>query len=66
MSTLYDKRGTVNHALSDFAQAAKDFTNMLEQARALDSLELQSAALNALTMSLFFSHRLEEMVARAD
>jgi serine/threonine protein kinase/tetratricopeptide (TPR) repeat protein len=65
LSTLYHKRGTVNHALSDFKQAAKDFTSMLEQARALDSLELQSTALNALTMSLFFSHRLEETVARA-
>jgi serine/threonine protein kinase/tetratricopeptide (TPR) repeat protein len=65
LTTLYHKRGTVNHALSDFSQAAKDFTNMLEQARALDSLELQSTALNALTMSLFFSHRLDETVARA-
>jgi serine/threonine protein kinase/tetratricopeptide (TPR) repeat protein len=65
LSTLYHKRGTVNHALSDFKQAAKDFTNMLEQARALESLELQSMALNSLTTSLFFSHRLEETVARA-
>jgi len=65
LSTLYHKRGTVNHAQGNFTQAAKDFTNMLEQARALDSLELQSTALNALTMSLFFSHRLEETVARA-
>ena len=65
MLTLYHKRGTVNHALSDFTQAAKDFANMLEQARVLDSLELQSTALNALTMSLFFSHRLDETVARA-
>ena len=65
LATLYHKRGTVNHALSNFAQAAKDFTVMLDQARALDSLELQSTALNALTMSLFFSHRLDETVARA-
>jgi serine/threonine protein kinase/tetratricopeptide (TPR) repeat protein len=65
LSTLYHKRGTVNHAMGDFSQAAKDFTNMLDQARALESLELQSTALNALTMSLFFSHRLEETVARA-
>ena len=65
LSTLYQKRGTVNHALSDFTQAAKDFNNMLEQARVLNSLELQSTALNALTMSLFFSHRLDETVARA-
>ncbi|HEY0764409.1 MAG TPA: protein kinase [Pyrinomonadaceae bacterium] len=64
-ATLYHKRGTVNHAMGDFSRAAKDFSNMLDQARALDSLELQSTALNALTMSLFFSHRLDETVARA-
>ncbi len=58
--TLYHKRGTVNHALSRFPKAVADFTGMLEQARSLDSLEEQSAALNALTTTLFFSHRLEE------
>ena len=63
--TLYQKRGTVNHALSKFPQAVDDFTGMLDQARALNSLELQSAALNAMTMTLFFSHRLEETLARA-
>ena len=65
-ATLYHKRGTVNHALSNFTQAAKDFANMLDQARVLNSLELQSTALNALTMTLFFSHRLDEMVVRAN
>src|SRR5687767_6065484 len=65
LATLYQKRGTVNHALSNFAQAALDLTNMLAQARTMGSLELQSAALNALTMTLFFSHRLEECAARA-
>src|SRR6185503_14021155 len=35
------------------------------QARVLNSLELQATALNALTMSLFFSHRLDETAARA-
>jgi serine/threonine protein kinase/tetratricopeptide (TPR) repeat protein len=65
LATLYQKRGTVNHALSNFRQAALDLSNMLDQARALGSLELQSAALNALTMTLFFSHRLDECVARA-
>src|SRR6267142_2236101 len=63
--TLYQKRGTVNHQLSKFPQAVDDFTKMLEQARELNSLELQSAALNAMTMTLFFSHRLEETAARA-
>ena len=66
LATLYHKRGTVNHALSNFTQAAKDFAGMLDQARVLSSLELQSTALNALTMTLFFSHRLDEMVARAN
>ncbi|MCA1604727.1 MAG: AAA family ATPase, partial [Acidobacteria bacterium] len=55
---LYQKRGTVNHMLSRFPQAVDDFTKMLEQARELNSLELQSAALNAMTTTLFFSHRL--------
>jgi serine/threonine protein kinase/tetratricopeptide (TPR) repeat protein len=63
--TLHQKRGTVNHQLSKFPQAVEDFTKMLEQARELNSLENQSAALNALTMTLFFSHRLEETAARA-
>jgi tetratricopeptide (TPR) repeat protein/predicted Ser/Thr protein kinase len=62
---LYQKRGTVNHMLGRFSQAVDDFTDMLERARDLTSLELQSAALNALTLSLFFSHRLEETAARA-
>lgn len=63
--TIYQKRGTVNHMLGRFPQAVDDLTEMLERARELNSLELQSAALNALTLSLFFSHRLEETAARA-
>jgi serine/threonine protein kinase/tetratricopeptide (TPR) repeat protein len=63
--TLYQKHGAVNHQLSKFPQAVDDFTKMLERARELESLELQSAALNALTTTLFFSHRLEETAARA-
>ena len=66
LATLYHKRGTVNHAQGNFTQAVKDFGAMLDQTRSLNSLELQSTALNALTMSLFFSHRLDEMVARAN
>src|SRR3989442_14940 len=62
---LYQKRGTVNLALSRFPQAVSDFEKMLEQARTLDSREQESTALNALTMTLFFSHRLEETVERA-
>ena len=65
LCTLYHKRGTVNHAVGSFSQAANDFTKMLDQAQALGALELQSHALNSLTMTLFFSHRLEETLARA-
>jgi serine/threonine protein kinase/tetratricopeptide (TPR) repeat protein len=65
LCTLYHKRGTVNHAVGNFTQAANDFTKTLEQAQALGSLELQSHALNSLTMTLFFSHRLEETLMRA-
>jgi serine/threonine protein kinase/tetratricopeptide (TPR) repeat protein len=62
---LHQKRGTVNHALSRFPKAVSDFTKMLDLARQLNSLELQSAALNALTTTLFFSHRLKETAERA-
>jgi serine/threonine protein kinase/tetratricopeptide (TPR) repeat protein len=65
LCTLYQKRGSVNHAVGNFTQAANDFTKMLEQAQTLNSLELQSHALNSLTMTLFFSHRLEETLTRA-
>ncbi|HKC65332.1 MAG TPA: protein kinase [Pyrinomonadaceae bacterium] len=60
--TLYQKRGSVSMALSRFQQAVDDFTKMRDEAR---SLEQESAALNALTTALFFSHRLDETVARA-
>src|ERR1044072_2161711 len=63
--TLYSKRGTVNHALSNFTQSADDFTKALAQAQTLNDLERQCAALNSLTMTLFFSHRLEETLKRA-
>ena len=65
LCTLFQKRGTVNHVLSNFSQAADDFTKMLQQAQTLGSLELQAAALNSLTMTLFFAHRLDETLKRA-
>jgi serine/threonine protein kinase/tetratricopeptide (TPR) repeat protein len=65
LMALYQKRGTVSHMMGSFAQAVKDFTSMLELAQELERLDQQSAALNAMTMSLFFSHLLEETEARA-
>ena len=63
---IYQKRGAVNLALSRFNQAVEDFTQMVDQARALSEPTLESAALNALTLTLFYSHRLEEMAASAE
>ncbi|HWP42225.1 MAG TPA: hypothetical protein VNO14_03240, partial [Blastocatellia bacterium] len=64
--TLYQKRGAANVALGHFQQAVEDYTEMLKQARALGSPVQESAALNALTMTLFYSHRLDEITERAD
>jgi serine/threonine protein kinase/tetratricopeptide (TPR) repeat protein len=64
-ATLYQKRGAVNMALGRFAQSVDDYIEMLGQKDAL-SPDKESAAQNALAMTLFFSHRLEEMEARAD
>jgi tetratricopeptide (TPR) repeat protein len=64
--TLYEKRGAVNMALSRFPESIEDYTNMLKHQETLGSPEKQAAALNALALSLFFSHRVEEMEARAD
>jgi tetratricopeptide (TPR) repeat protein len=64
MVTLYEKRGAVNMALSRFPESVDDYTKMLEQPSVLGSPEKQSAALNALALTLFFAHRLEEMEAR--
>ncbi len=64
--TLYQKRGAVNMALSRFAQSVDDYTHMLEYQKSLGSPEKQAEALNALALTLFFSHRLEEMETRAN
>ncbi len=64
--TLYQKRGAVNFALSRFAQSVDDYTHMLEYQKSLGSPEKQAEALNALALTLFFSHRLEEMETRAN
>src|SRR5262249_7865627 len=59
--TLYQKRGTVNMALSQFEKAIDDFKNMLDPARAVNSSTLECAALSSITNVLFLQHRLEEM-----
>ena len=64
--TIYQKRGGVNLALSRFNQAVDDFTFMHDQARTMNKPALESAALNALTLTLFYSHRLSEMADRAE
>jgi tetratricopeptide (TPR) repeat protein/tRNA A-37 threonylcarbamoyl transferase component Bud32 len=63
---LFQKRGTVNQALSRFGQAVDDFTQMLNRSRTMGSSALEGAALSALANALFTSHRMGEMQARAD
>ena len=64
-ATLYQKRGAVNMVLSRFAQSVDDYVAMLKQEEALTPAT-KASALCALAMTLFFSHRLEEMEQRAD
>jgi serine/threonine protein kinase/tetratricopeptide (TPR) repeat protein len=66
MVALYRKRGATNMALSRFGQSVDDYVSMLKHQEVFDSPEKKAAGLNALAMTLFFSHRLEEMEARAD
>jgi serine/threonine protein kinase/tetratricopeptide (TPR) repeat protein len=66
MVALYGKRGATNMALSRFGQSVDDYISMLKHQEVFDSPEKKAAGLNALAMTLFFSHRLEEMEARAD
>ena len=66
MATLFGKRGAANMALSRFAQSVDDYTRMLKHQEALDSPEKKAAGLNALALTLFYSHRVEEMEARAN
>jgi len=66
MAALYQRRGTANMALSRFAQAVDDYLSALKHLKPLDSAEKEAPALIALTLTLFFSHRLEEMAQRAE
>src|SRR5215831_13243966 len=63
--TLYQKRGAVNFALSRFSESVADYTQLLRHLERLDAPEKQAEALNALALTLFFAHRLEELEVRA-
>jgi tetratricopeptide (TPR) repeat protein len=64
--TLYQKRGAVNFALSQFEKSTADFRKMLERARDAGSPSLECSALIALSSALFWSHKMEEMPLRTD
>jgi len=64
--TLYQKRGAVNFALTRFSESVDDYTRMLKYQEPLGSPEKQAAALNALSLTLFFAHQLEELELRAN
>ncbi len=63
--TVYQKRGAVNMSLSRFGDSVDDYTRMLKHQADLGSPAQEAKALNALALTLFFAHRLEEMEARA-
>jgi tetratricopeptide (TPR) repeat protein len=63
---VLQKRGAANQALSRFDRAVTDFDRVLELARTLGDPEQESAALTALAALFFYSHRLGEMVPRAE
>src|SRR5581483_2788105 len=62
---LYQKRGAVNFALGRFADSVDDYEKLLKYQEPLGRPEQQATALNALAMTLFCAHRLEELEARA-
>jgi tetratricopeptide (TPR) repeat protein/predicted Ser/Thr protein kinase len=61
---LFQKRGAINFALSRFDQSAADYRQMLDRAREAQSPTLESAALIALSATLFWAHKMEEMPLR--
>ena len=63
---LYQKRGAANFALTRFSESIDDYTLMLKYQEPLGSPEKQAAALNALSLTLFFAHQLEELELRAN
>jgi tetratricopeptide (TPR) repeat protein/predicted Ser/Thr protein kinase len=63
---LYQKRGAANFALTRFSESIDDYTRMLKYQEPLGSPEKQAAALNALSLTLFFAHQLEELELRAN
>ena len=63
--TLYQKRGAVNFALSRFSDSVDDYEKLLSYQEPLGLPEQEATALNALAMTLFFAHRLEELETRA-
>jgi hypothetical protein len=62
--TLYQKRGAVNFALSRFSDSVDDYNRLLKYLGP-EAHEKQAEALNALAMTLFFAHRLEELEVTA-
>ena len=59
--TIYQKRGGAYLAAGQFDEAIEDFTNLLDQARAIGDRTREHGALNALAEVFFYSHRLDEL-----
>ena len=62
---ILEKRGATKLALSRFAEAVDDFTQVVDLARTINDEASEFAGLRSLTQALFFSHRLDETAERA-
>ncbi|HXX46790.1 MAG TPA: hypothetical protein VEN47_01095, partial [Myxococcota bacterium] len=66
VALLHQKLGGVHFATGRFDAAIDSYDRMLESARAAGSAAREFAALDGLCRTLFFAHRTDEMVLRAE
>ena len=62
----YVKRGTANLRCGRFEGAISDFEFAIRLARETGAVQMEHAALNGVTLTLFVTHRLEESAKRAE
>lgn len=62
---IYVKRGTVNMTCGRFDEAISDFKFAVGLARDSGAVQMEHAALNGMIITLFVTHKLEEMAIRA-
>jgi serine/threonine protein kinase/pimeloyl-ACP methyl ester carboxylesterase/tetratricopeptide (TPR) repeat protein len=63
---IYLKRGTARMTCGKFSEAMSDFEFAIGLARDTRNLQMEHAALNGLIITLFVTHRMDEMARRAE